>query len=142
MRLEHLLIGVAVFLAVITLGTNIYTDSLTNYDLTPDEDLFANITRGDNQNYVSQIEELEADNVGGDLEVGDTDTESSIYVKGIKQIKETGQSVSNTNKLIANAAKKTGIVPEFIYQLIVRIVIILSIVFVIYMIFRYKPHNN
>lgn len=143
MRIEHLLISVAVFIAVLTLGVSMYIEQTDNYGVSNDQDLFAgiNLTSLD-EDYKDHQSDLSGSTLGGGSEIKEEDTESSIYKDAIGQVKKVGTSVSNTEKIITVASKEIGIIPSFITDLWVRVVIILSLSFLIYMIARFKPQRD
>ena len=147
MRFEQILIALAVFFAVIALGTTMYigsgdTKGIANeYGVDTDSELFSNLTKDDYSTYTENIEQLKADNLEGGEDVDTEETESSIYKTALQQISRIGSIVTTPFKLITRIAKKTGLIPEYISWLWITIFSVLSVAFVIYMFLRFKPQD-
>lgn len=143
MRIEHLLIGVAIFIAVLSLGISMYAEQTNLYNLNGDDDLFSglNLTSIED-NYESTEGTLRDSSLAGGSQIKDEDTESSIYKEAIGQVRKIGTSVSDTGKIVNAAGRETNLVPSFIIDLLIRGIIILAVAFVIYMIARYKPQRD
>jgi len=148
MRFEHILIGLAVFFAVISLGVSMYigvgdTKGIMNeYEIVYDSNLFSNLTENDYASYKDNLDSLKEDNLEGEEDVSSESTESGIYKAALSQIGKVGSIVTTPFKLIGNIANKTkGIIPNYIRDLLRNVIIILSIAFVVYMFLRFKPLN-
>jgi len=143
MRIEHILIGIAIFIAVLTLGTQMYLDQEDNYDIGLNGSLFdkMNLT-GLDDDYETHKSDLRDNSLGGGSAVSDEDTESSIYKDAVDEVRKMGTSVSNANKIVTTVSGSEVLnIPEFITDLLLRVIIVLAIVFVIYMVARFKPQD-
>lgn len=137
MRLEHVLIGIAVFLLIFTLGYNIYVNQIDEYNLIDESSGFQDISNNVSLN--NQIDRMKDNTQGQD--VSTEDSESSLYKRNTPAIKDITNSIPIINNLFNNINKKTGLIPEFVTNSLIWIISILGFVFIIYMFARFKPQD-
>ena len=137
MRIEHVLIGVAIFLLVFTLGNNLYVNQIDSYDTEDNTDKWDGVTRNlsVDDRIVSLRENTEQQEISTD------DTESSMFKSNVPAIRDITNAIPLVTKTLNNINKETGLIPEFIGNALVWIISILGLVFVIYMIARFKPQD-
>lgn len=139
MRIENILIGLAVFFGVISLAVGMYANVSTNYNFESDDTLFANLTKNDYSEYSTDIDELRDNSLKEDEgSLKDVDNEVTLYIKALNLIRRIGSIITTPINLIENIALKLPI-PNFIARMVGDIIIILGIAFIIYMFVRFKP---
>ena len=139
MRIENLLIGLAVFVAVISLGVTMFIEQVENYDYSADTTIFTDILNV-SEDYEDQQDMIEDGTIGGGMRVEDEGSDNLI-VAAAGQIKDISGSVAVAGNTISTTTRETGLIPDFISQLFINIIVILAIAFALYMFVRFKPFN-
>ena len=139
MRLEQLAIGILIFGFCIVMGILFLTDMGDNYDVEYNKDVFGDL----NETFYTDSYDDYKDYQGDSISDSTTEDESDIGIlkkitRGIKRIYTSGKT---TGKAIETVSKQTGIIPKPVNDLFIIIIGILVVVFIIYMLARFKPPN-
>jgi len=136
MRIEHIFIGIAVFIMVFALGLNLYNDQISKYSLTDNSDKFVKIVNESLDGTVIRLQKSTQDQT-----ISTEDTESSAYKSNVPAVREIDTGVPKIINIITNYNTETGLIPMFIIDSFIWIIWILAMVFILYMFMRFKPQN-
>jgi len=137
MKLEHFLIGLALFSLVMVSGTFIFAGMIDSYDLdVTTDDIGFNNTYDVADELYDNFGNIKNETLFADVEGGDESADSLIK-GGYKAIKNSPKAVSLVGAIFEDISNELNI-PQFFVTFAV-LILGLSIIFaIIYFIFRYK----
>ncbi len=136
MRIEHVLMALAIFAVVIITGYNLVLDQDTRYNLGIDSTGFNEYRDAINESELLK-ESLRSDTQLESVE--DESTEESFFsgaVKGAVGIYDAGAVVG---RIITKSIKGTGFIPGYMGTLFIIVISVMAGSFVLYMLMRFKP---
>lgn len=135
MRIEHILIGVAIFGFVMVTGLTLFTEQVdNNYISDANTSIFQNLTTPADRAH-QQAEDIRDDLQNKGIISGVVD----FFADAASTVKRTFSNIGLVGESVENIAVQTQMVDQPLVDLIQVIFMVLAGTFVLYMFWRFKP---
>lgn len=139
MRIEHLVIGLAIFGFVIVTFASLYSDTLTNYGIDGDDTIFneleidKDVSTNESLDFLSSIQ---SDTIETE------ETEGALYKDQIPAARKRVSGLTLLQKTGNTLVEETGIIDNSVLILLFTISTVVFSAMIFYLFWRYKPPRS